>query len=145
MQFGPEEKEDEIMADINVVPLIDVMLVLLIVFMVTSSMGLESGLDVELPGAQSQMAGESEDIKAVIITLTGTGKLAVQGQEVTRSKLESRIAEALKAEGTELVVFEGDRQAAYGLAVEVMDVAKAAGAKRFAILADSEQTQQSSP
>lgn len=142
MQFKSEDSDDEIMADINVVPLIDVMLVLLIVFMVTSSMGLESGLDVELPNAQSQMAGESDDVKAVIITLTGAGKLAVQGQEVTKAQLESRISEALKAEGTELVVFEGDRQAAYGLAVEVMDVAKSAGAKRFAVLAEGEASEQ---
>ena len=144
MQFKSEENEDEIMADINVVPLIDVMLVLLIVFMVTSSMGLESGLDVELPEAQSQIAGESEDVKAVIITLTRSGKLAVQGQEVKKENLSSRISEALKAEGTELVVFEGDRQATYGLAVEVMDIAKAAGAKRFAILAEA-QAGESSP
>ena len=143
MQFKSEENEDEIMADINVVPLIDVMLVLLIVFMVTSSMGLESGLDVELPAAKSQMAGESDDVKAVIITLTGAGKLAVQGREVNREELSSRISEALKAEGTELVVFEGDRQATYGLAVEVMDVAKAAGAKRFAILAESQEGESS--
>lgn len=143
MQFKPEENEDEIMADINVVPLIDVMLVLLIVFMVTSSMGLESGLDVELPEAKSQMAGEAEDIKAVIITLTGAGKLAVQGKEVSRSDLQGRISEALKAEGTDLVVFEGDRKAAYGLAVEVMDIAKAAGAERFAILAEGEAAESS--
>lgn len=139
MQLEPEENEDEIMTDINVVPLIDVMLVLLIVFMVTSSMGLESGLDVELPEAQSQMSGEAEDVKAVIITLTGSGKLAVQGREVKRAELQKSIANALEAEGTELVVFEGDRQAAYGLAVEVMDIAKAAGAQRFAILAEEEE------
>lgn len=130
-----QQNEEEIVAEINVVPLIDVMLVLLIVFMVTSSMSLESGIDVELPQAASTIEGETEDLKAVIISLNRAGQLAVQGQVVTSDQLRTAITEALKSEGTELVVFEGDRESHYGLAVEVMDEAKAAGAKRFAILA----------
>lgn len=127
--------EEEIVAEINVVPLIDVMLVLLIVFMVTSSMSLESGIDVELPEAASSMEGQSDDLKAVIVSLGKDGRLAVQGQVIDSSSLREEIAQALKEEGTELVVFEGDRESNYGLAVEVMDEAKAAGARRFAILA----------
>lgn len=134
MNFKPQNEED-IVAEINVVPLIDVMLVLLIVFMVTSSMSLESGIDVELPQAASTMEGETEDLKAVIVSLDRSGQLAVQGQVVSSESLRGAITEALKTEGTELVVFEGDRESSYGLAVEVMDEAKAAGAKRFAILA----------
>lgn len=127
--------EEEIVAEINVVPLIDVMLVLLIVFMVTSSMSLESGIDVELPEAASSMEGQSDDLKAVIVSLGKDGRLAVQGQVIDSANLREKIAQALKEEGTELVVFEGDRESNYGLAVEVMDEAKAAGARRFAILA----------
>lgn len=128
-------QSEDIVAEINVVPLIDVMLVLLIVFMVTSSMSLESGIDVELPQAASNMQGGSDDLKAVIVTLGRDGQLAVQGKMTELSNLRSVIAQALKSEGTELVVFEGDRETNYGLAVEVMDEAKAAGASRFAILA----------
>jgi len=135
MQFedGDEEK---IMSEINMTPLIDIMLVLLILFMVTSSMSLESGLDVELPQVKGQ-TGETEG-SAVIISLSGGGELSVQGRKTTLVDLGRAIREALLAEKTGLVILEGDRQANLGNAVEIMDIAKAAGALKFAIAAESE-------
>ena len=117
-------------------PLIDIMLVLLILFMVTSSMSLESGLDVELPQVKGQ-TGETEG-SAVIISLSGGGELSVQGRKTTLVDLGRAIREALLAEKTGLVILEGDRQANLGNAVEIMDIAKAAGALKFAIAAESE-------
>lgn len=135
MQFDDGDDE-KIISDINMTPLIDIMLVLLILFMVTSSMSLESGLDVELPQVKGK-TGETEG-SAVIISLGDSGELSVQGRRTSMEELGKAIKDALVAEKTGLVILEGDRKSNLGNAVEIMDIAKGAGALKFAIAAESE-------
>ena len=137
MNFGDDGDDEKIIADINMTPLIDIMLVLLIVFMVTSSMSLESGLDVELP----QIAGKTEakEGSAVIISLDEQGSLSVQGKKTSMDELHERLQQAMRQENTDLVILEGDKQSRLGNAVVIMDIAKAAGAGKFAIAAEAEE------
>jgi biopolymer transport protein ExbD len=132
---GGNGDDDQIMADINMTPLIDIMLVLLILFMVTSSVSLESGLDVDLPEVAGQT--EAQEGTAVIISLDNSGSLSVQGRPSQMETLGQDIRAALESEKTGLVILEGDRQAKLGNAVQIMDIAKAAGAKKFAIAAEA--------
>lgn len=129
------DDEEDIVAEINMTPLIDIMLVLLILFMVTSSVSLESGLDVELP----QVAGKTEKAEgsAVIISLDNEGRLSVQGNPTDMDNLEQAIKTAMENEKTGLVILEGDRKSRLGNAVQIMDIAKAAGAQKFAIAAEA--------
>jgi biopolymer transport protein ExbD len=136
INLGNDGDDDKIMADINVTPLIDIMLVLLIVFMVTSSVSLESGLDIDLPQVKSKTEGKSKS--AVIVTLSTTGKIYVQGELVSSETFSESISKALESEETKLVILEGDKKARLGMAVEIMDLARAAGAERFAIAAESD-------
>ncbi|WP_372654826.1 ExbD/TolR family protein [Halobacteriovorax sp.] len=129
------EDDDEIIADINMTPLIDIMLVLLIIFMVTSSVSLESGLDIDIPKTASKT--ETKDGASVLVSMSENGKVSVQGKFVEWNDLQQRISESLKSENTKLVIFEGDKSSKLGMAVEVMDIAKAAGAEEFAIAAES--------
>ena len=126
-----DDNDDGILAEINVTPLIDIMLVLLIIFMLTSSISLESGLDIDLPKTTSQTG--SKEGSAVLVSLDSGGRISVQGKRVDVAKLKDEITAALKESHTELVVFEGDQKSQLGRAIEIMDVAKAAGAKKFAI------------
>ena len=135
MSFNPSDRDDEINAEINVTPLIDIMLVLLIVFMVTSSVSLESGLDINLPEARN--TAKSETPAAVILSLGADGKISVSGNVVAIEQLEEAVRSALANEKTTLVILEGDRAADLGSAVKVMDIAKLAGAKQFSIAAES--------
>ncbi len=128
---------DEIMAEINMTPLIDIMLVLLIIFMVTSSISLESGLDVDLPDTATK--GESKEGSAVVVSLLADGSIAVQGTVIDREYLGAKISEALLQEKTQLVVLEGDQASRLGMAVEIMDIAKAAGAVKFAIATEVQE------
>lgn len=128
---------EEIMAEINMTPLIDIMLVLLIIFMVTSSISLESGLDVDLPDSVSK--GQSKEGSAVVVSLLSDGRIAVQGTVIEKENLGTRISEALATEKTELVVLEGDQASRLGMAVEIMDIAKAAGAVKFAIATEVQE------
>jgi biopolymer transport protein ExbD len=129
-----QDDEEQIMAEINMTPLIDVMLVLLIIFMVTSSISLESGLDIDLPDTASKTAKKQD--KAVIISLDEKGNIFIQGKAVERELLGRAISESLKKEGTTLVIYEGDKRSQLGNAVEIMDIAKQAGAEKFAIAAE---------
>ncbi|MCK5883459.1 MAG: biopolymer transporter ExbD [Bacteriovoracaceae bacterium] len=122
---------DKIISDINMTPLIDIMLVLLIIFMVTSSVSLESGLDIDLPKTKSQTS--SQEGKAVLVSLDRHGAISVQGKEVDLAGLKDAISEALHTDNTSLVVFEGDKNSNLGKTIQIMDVAKIAGAKKFAI------------
>lgn len=129
------EEDDQIIADINMTPLIDIMLVLLIIFMVTSSVSLESGLDIDIPKTVSKT--QKKEGASILVSMSENGKISVQGKIVEWNNLQQRISESLESENTRLVIFEGDKSAKLGMAVEVMDIAKAAGAEEFAIAAES--------
>ena len=132
------EGEEAIVSEINMTPLIDIMLVLLIIFMVTSSAALESGLDIELP--KTSITNEKKQDEILIITLDRTGKVALQGKYVSEENLAAEMTAKLAELKTESVILEGDTQAYLGKAVEIMDIAKSAGAKNFSIAADEDPT-----
>lgn len=128
--------EENIVSEINMTPLIDIMLVLLIIFMVTSTAALESGLDIELP--KTQITNEKKQDEILIITLDKDGKVAIQGKRVEDADLPTKLAATLKELKTESVILEGDTKAFLGKAVELMDIAKSAGAKNFSIAAEED-------
>lgn len=122
--------EDEIVSEINMTPLIDIMLVLLIIFMVSSSAALESGLDVSLP--ETNAVSDKSD-KILVISLTKEGVIAVGGDVTSKEVLREKVTDQLKALNTESVILEGDGASSLSSAFEVMDIARAAGAKNFSI------------
>lgn len=123
---------DEIVADINMTPLIDIMLVLLIIFMVSSSAAIESGLDVSVPEVNA--VSDKSDV-VLVVTLTKTGEIAVQGEKTPKEQLKDKIAKSLADLKTDSVILEGDGESNLLAAMEVMDTAKSAGAKNFSIAA----------
>lgn len=123
---------DEIVADINMTPLIDIMLVLLIIFMVSSSAAIESGLDVNLPQANA-VSDKTDAI--LVVSLSKNGEVAIQGTMVRPEEIQAKIAAGLLELKTESVILEGDGESSLSKAMEVMDIAKLAGAKTFSIAA----------
>lgn len=124
--------DDGIVADINMTPLIDIMLVLLIIFMVSSSAAIESGLDVDLP---EMNAVSDKTTEVLVVSLSKEGVIAVKGQEIKVEELQPKIAELLKELKTESVILEGDANAPLEQVMMVMDTARSAGAKNFSIAA----------
>jgi biopolymer transport protein ExbD len=131
-----QDGEESIVSEVNLTPLIDIMLVLLIIFMVTSTAALESGLDIELP--KTSITNEKKQDEILIITLSKDGKVALQGKFVEDAKLGETMIAKLAELKTESVILEGDTQAFLGKAVEIMDIAKSAGAKNFSIAAEED-------
>ena len=140
------EADGAILSEINITPLTDIFLVLLIIFMVTSSVMSQLGVDVNLPQA-SRAAAKSQP-EGVIITLLPAGRIRVNQKEIAGQKPEEKwlgMEKALKAAflqtKSRFVILEGDREAYLGSAISVMDYARRAGADKFAI-ATSEGKQQ---
>ena len=126
------ESGGDIVAEINITPLVDVMLVLLIIFMVTSSVMSQMGMEVSLPKASSGSSGAQPE--GVIVTLLPDGFVKVNGKAVSgMAELEAKVREAIPQARSPLVVLEGDQKAFLGNAIEVMDAARRAGAQKFAI------------
>jgi len=130
-----EDEAPPIVAEINITPLTDIFLVLLIIFMVTSSVMTQSGVDVQLPSASQQ--AQSSQPEGVIVTLLPNGRLKINGQSLTEAGGLEALTPALKQAFTKttsrLVILEGDREAFLGSVMGVMDMARAAGADKFAI------------
>jgi biopolymer transport protein ExbD len=123
---------NEPITKINVTPIIDVALVLVIILLVTAPMMSNSDMPVNLPQAATR---EAEDERNVSITLAANGRLAVDRREVAETELRAAIAERLARPGDAgmLVVVRADTGAPYARVRAILDEARAAGAKRLAI------------
>jgi biopolymer transport protein ExbD len=131
VSFSPVDQGggDEIVAEINVTPLTDIFLVLLIIFMVTSTAMLQQGTPVNLPRAG---AGGSE-ATGIVVTATADGKIEVDGKPVDRNDLQAVLQSALAGSPDKRIVLQGDRQVVLEEAVQIMTVAKQAGAEKISI------------
>lgn len=134
------DDDDTIVAEINMTPLIDIMLVLLIIFMVSSTAALESGMDIELP--KTTLTNEKKEAEILVISLSKDGQVAVHGKKVKYEDIKRSIASTLTELKTDSVILEGDTSANLGKAVEIMDMAKVAGAKNFSIAAEEGKAKQ---
>jgi biopolymer transport protein ExbD len=127
----PDGDESEaIIAEINITPLTDVFLVLLIIFMVTSSVIANTGKKVDLPEAVQQ---SQTPPKAVNVTITEAGLVQVNDQVVKPEQLRAHLEKALKATDNKTVILRGDRKVVLEQAVYVLDQAQLAGAEGFAL------------
>lgn len=137
---GGDEGGEDIVAEINITPLTDIFLVLLIIFMVTSSVMTNSGVDVNLPEASS--ATSQAQPEGVVVTLLPAGAMQVNGENVKAgdyASLTTLLTATFQQSKSRLVILEGDRQAFLGNAIEVMDAARKAGAEKFAIATSTEK------
>jgi biopolymer transport protein ExbD len=133
------ETQESVVAEINITPLTDVFLVLLIIFMVTSTAMVESevasrtGVKVALPKANA--AGPVTKKRTdPVLTVTKGNQLYIFNKQVELSNLEAEIRKALADAQSETLLLRGDKNVFLGAAVDVMSIAKKAGAKNIAIL-----------
>lgn len=129
MPVDPAGESENIVAEINVTPLTDIFLVLLIIFMVTSTALVQQGTKVQLPRA----GRGQESAQGVTVTATADQRILLNGQEVTLDRLESELREVLKQAGEKSVVLQGDRQLVLERAVQIMTISRLAGAERLSI------------
>jgi biopolymer transport protein TolR len=126
-------KRTHAMSEINVTPMVDVMLVLLIIFMVTAPL-LTSGVEVDLPdAASSEIKGEDEPLA---VSVNAQGSIFVQDTEVTLETLAPRLA-AVTGRNEDFRIFvRGDKAIDYGRVMQVVGAINAAGYRKVALLTD---------
>ena len=132
MRFN-ENEDEAIVAEINITPLTDVALVLLIIFMISSSAMLESGLQVKLPSAKAAGIAKTPNGKPTFITVAKDGRISVNDQISPETSLETAIKDALMKTSDKTVIIRGDESIFLGKAVKIMDAARSAGAEKIAL------------
>jgi biopolymer transport protein ExbD len=136
---GADVGNETVVAEINITPLTDVFLVLLIIFMVTSTALVESevssraGMKVVLPKANAS-GPVSQRRSDPVLTVTKGNEIYLGAKKVEVANLEDEIRKALQAVGSETLLIRGDKSVLLGAAVDVMSTAKRAGASHIAIL-----------
>ena len=120
------------MASINVTPLVDVMLVMLIIFMVTAPM-MQSGIGVNLPQAETRSTPAEEGLT---LTLTEDRYILIQDQTISQFLLEDRLKEYFLGQDKKVVFLKADQDLPYGFVISVIDIAKRAGVEVVGLVTD---------
>ncbi|MDX1443926.1 MAG: protein TolR [Gammaproteobacteria bacterium] len=136
-------KGRRLMGEINVVPYIDVMLVLLIIFMVTAPL-LTQGVEVELPEASAEALDTEEEQEPIVLTVNTSGELFLNigenpEQALPRKTIIALVSSVLKNKPQTRVMVRGDTNANYGDVVRGMTVLQAAGAPSVGLITDSRE------
>ena len=124
-----EATGEDIVAEINITPLTDIFLVLLIIFMVTTSVISSQGKNVDLPSA----AIAAQTPSGVTVTVTSGDEISINGKEVRADQLGPALKAALAGSREKLVILRGDRDVVLGRAVHILDLAQQAGATGIAL------------
>jgi biopolymer transport protein ExbD len=125
--------DDEPLSEINVVPLVDIILVVLIIFMVTAPMFMKPSINVNLPKAAS---GDQTQPGQLNISITADGRYNLNGALASEEVIGQKAKELFEANPEVQAVISADKDVAHGRVVGVMDIVKTAGVKKFAISID---------
>ena len=122
-------------SEINVTPLVDVMLVLLIIFMVLQPM-LQMGYEVNVPPKQPSDTPQQPNTDQIIVSLTTSNEIYLNKERVDRAQLPIRLQEVLRNRGNKPVFFSCEDAVKYDKAMEIMDIVRNNGAKNVGIVMD---------
>jgi biopolymer transport protein ExbD len=133
MAIAAQGDNDDVISEINVTPLVDVMLVLLVVFLVTAPL-LTNTIRVNLPQTAKTEATTQEPVRSISLSIAAGGKIYVDKREIAITAVEPEL-KALKAAHPQLVVhLNADKDVNYGLVARAMSAVDRAGITRLSVL-----------
>ncbi len=133
MGFNTGRSRSGLVSEINVTPLVDVMLVLLIIFMVTAPM-MTQGLEVDLPETTAKSLRQKE--KPIIITLEKDGQLSINKTKVSMPLFKQQLKQQFTKDKEQPIFLKADKNVAYGTVATVMAEVKAAGFEKLGMITE---------
>ena len=133
---GIRNGRKRLVSDINVTPLVDVMLVLLIIFMITAPM-MTQGLDVDLPETTSKALRQEENPQ--VFTIDKEGKISLNNNEIPAAMVTEELNKLPESMKEQPIYLKADREVAYGKVVKLMADIKAAGFDKLGMVTQPEQ------
>ena len=138
MGFSADRKFGSAMADINVTPLVDVVLVLLIIFMVTAPL-MQRGVDIDLPRTETQT---SENEERLIVSVTKDGLVFINDVQIPMEDLTDQVARrVVHMKNKNAVFLRGDQNLQYKVIMDVMDQIKRAGVPTVGLVTEAKKTE----
>lgn len=123
-------KEDDVISGINVTPLVDVVLVLLVIFLMTAPVIYQSAIKVQLPEARS---GENSNPNALHFTLNEEGSLFFKDEKILLKDIPEKLKNITEKEKSEAVMIGADKKTPHGSVIELMDTLKSLGLTKFGL------------
>lgn len=136
MAFSSEQDDDEVMSEINMTPLVDVMLVLLIIFMLTVPV-LTQSVDIELPQTAGKVSDQQPE--AITIAVNAEGQLFWNEESINKQALEARLTQVAAQSPQPQIRINGDRQTSYEHVIQVMAAAQQAGLTQLGFVTEVNQ------
>lgn len=131
MNFRPARNRRAVDVIVDVTPLIDVVFLLLIFFMITSTFVNSPGIEVELPKASN--SDNSLQPQDIVIAISSEGDIIYEHKQVSLDELSARLESTIQEKPDATVIVQADSEVFHGLVVRVMDIAKATGFSKLAI------------
>lgn len=136
MAWKTGTRQEKLMSEINITPFTDVMLVLLVIFMVTTPLMVTGSFKVRLPKAATAGA---EPGKGAVVSVGASGEVSLNGRMIRMEDLAAALGDAFDAGGDRTVIVRADGSVRHSVIVNVLDTARAAGAERLSIATENER------
>lgn len=133
MEISNRSNDRPLMAQINVTPFVDVMLVLLVIFMITAPM-MQQGMQVNLPKTEAKAMTVKDD--PIIVTIDRSGRAFLDKEEIPQGHLKAKLSSLFATKNKKEVFLKADRDVPYGDVIRAMSEIKGAGVERLGMLTE---------
>jgi biopolymer transport protein ExbD len=128
------QSSHDVIADINITPFTDVVLVLLIIFMIATPLLIQAGIKVDLPVTKKQTSTAQKQEVFITISISADGSISLDGQKYPIDNIEPILQQLMKINPNSIVAIGGEPEASYDTVVQVLDIARAAGVTKYVLV-----------